>query len=632
LVKNLPGDTIQDMEWTPGRFFFFVRHKFASFFLFLFLSFLVYGNAIHNEFIGDDVGRIAENQQYQYGRGLGVALAEVMPDRPFLVFVNWLNYKITGITPVGFKAVSIILHGTCAFALFLLLCRLGKHWQLGHNRKISFFVAALFVAHPALNQTINLTIQRGVILSTLFGILSFYFFLGYQESKSRETYLVSVFCFFIAVLSKPFALVWPFIFLCYYWCFRKSSSSKDSKETVVQILIFFAFAIVPIAFYKVMGVNVQNKALPWFKYLAIQTRVIFVYLKLFFFPVGLRYSYDLSLDTRLTQNLTWLAVCGHVAILGTAYFLKKKLQEPMLAFALFSAYIAFAPESSIFPIEHVIFEHRIYFPYVFIFMALWAVLQKFNHRITTSSLVVCGVVLVLTGTVLNWKRSAEISTLKKWISNLFKYNPNDTSAKHWALLYSLSVRDYKYGLELVETMLKQEPQSEVFSVFKGMFEYPTLDSNAQKKVLDKLAWHMRNETPGTFLPALYRVNFISFILERLREHVSEEKALRLAENLIYYQMPLFVKDLKDAHGLVVIYAHVNESLKQLLVATLKTQRKLSEEDLRTYLRVLAGADLFLGDNQGELTGKYKEAIKQFPKSKLFSTDFDFYLKNKNALQ
>ncbi|MBI3556985.1 MAG: hypothetical protein HY074_12035, partial [Deltaproteobacteria bacterium] len=85
--------------------------------LFFAITAACYINAFHGAFIGDDIGRIARNEQY-FQQGLFSTLADVLPDRPILSISLWVNYRLSGLNPFAFKLVNVALHALTGFYLF----------------------------------------------------------------------------------------------------------------------------------------------------------------------------------------------------------------------------------------------------------------------------------------------------------------------------------------------------------------------------------------------------------------------------------------------------------------------------------------------------------------------------------
>ena len=158
------------------------------------LTIIIYFNAFQSGFIGDDFFHIVDHAHILQ-RGFSFVMQDILPDRPLMMATIWLNYKINGIDPFGFKVVNIFLHAICGITLYFFLIYFlniyGTTFFRIHNEKyqikgfklftfnyfdlISISAAGLFIVHPINNQAVMSIIQRGVLLSMLFAVLSFHF-------------------------------------------------------------------------------------------------------------------------------------------------------------------------------------------------------------------------------------------------------------------------------------------------------------------------------------------------------------------------------------------------------------------------------------------------------------------------
>ena len=141
---------------------------------------------------------------------------------------------------------------------------------------------------------------------------------------------------------------------------------------------------------------------------------------------------DHRIDSDVFQYYTGLAIAGHLSILGSVFFLVRK-NFRHLAFAILGTYSCFLPESSIFPIRHLIFDHRVYFPFVFVIVFLYFTLSpegkagpKFlslTSKQTSSFLFGLLLLLSIPYAYSNWSYSSKISTYDKWVSYNFEQEP-----------------------------------------------------------------------------------------------------------------------------------------------------------------------------------------------------------------
>jgi tetratricopeptide (TPR) repeat protein len=169
--------------------------------------------------------------------------------------------------------------------------------------------------------------------------------------------------------------------------------------------------------------------------LLTQSRVIFFYMSLLFYPVSGRLSvdHDFSLSTSLLNPATTLISCVAIfAMITTSLALYRR--QPLITFAVLFFFINHLMESSILPLE-LVFEHRNYLPSMFLFvpvsLGLLKAISYFSYKRSMQSLVVVFVILFLIGEghatfIRNrvWKTEESL-----WIDCLEKY-PNSFRAHH----------------------------------------------------------------------------------------------------------------------------------------------------------------------------------------------------------
>ncbi|MBI3555293.1 MAG: glycosyltransferase family 39 protein, partial [Deltaproteobacteria bacterium] len=310
------------------------------------------------------------------------------------------------------------------------LLKKGASW-------LPLMLSLIWVAHPVHNQALNIMVQRGTVLAGLFSIMSFYCFVSYTKDKPRKYYLLSMLFFSLALLSKTTALVLPVLLALYIGCFVESDAGKYWRRLAVFPILF----LLPAFFYFGMHENAGDRVLPWYQYLAIQTRVLFIYFRLFLWPYPLHYLYDISRSTGVFQNLTWLAVLAHLIILGSTWFLRRR--NALFSYAIAATYLAFLPESGFFPIAHVFFEHRAYLPFAFLIVAVFALAHQFSAISRTVKYAAPVVLLAFMG--VNISRNSEIHTNKDWILNSLHYCLDDESLNFTLLGDLLQLLDFREG-------------------------------------------------------------------------------------------------------------------------------------------------------------------------------------------
>lgn len=173
----------------------------------------VYAPVWHFGFVGyDDLQYVTDNQRVL--RGLtwdGVKWAFSTG-----YFSNWhpltwislmLDAQMYGKNAGGFHLTSVLFHIANTLLLFGLLIRMtGKMWR-------SAFVAGLFAVHPLHVESVAWVSERKDVLSTLFGLLALWAYVGYAERPRRGRYLLVLLFFGLSLMSKSMLVTFPFLLL-----------------------------------------------------------------------------------------------------------------------------------------------------------------------------------------------------------------------------------------------------------------------------------------------------------------------------------------------------------------------------------------------------------------------------------
>ncbi|MFH0731927.1 MAG: tetratricopeptide repeat protein, partial [Candidatus Omnitrophota bacterium] len=260
----------------------------------------------------------------------------------------------------------------------------------GHSNIIALFTTLIFVSHPIQTQAVTYIIQRATSLATLFYVLSLAFYVKFrllqcEENKSRirfSYYALSFLALILAMFSKEMTITLPFVILLYELCFF-----KDKRIEWKPVIPFFVtLLIIPITMAATKSVDFHQMrlvretglgALPS-NYLLTQFRVIVTYIRLLFIPVNQNLDYDYSVSKTLFDlpTLFSLSLLAIILIAAVKIFRRYRL----ISFGIFFFFLTLLPESSIIPIQDIIFEHRLYLPMagfaVFVVSAIYYIFEN----------------------------------------------------------------------------------------------------------------------------------------------------------------------------------------------------------------------------------------------------------------
>lgn len=374
---------------------------------------LLYAHTLHVPWYMDDASTIVENPLVH---NLGAAWSGVLQPRGITTLSFALNYQLGGLGVSGYHLVNIAIHILCGSLVQLLLRRIfrdGWLWPL--------FGALFFVVHPLQTQAVTYTTQRMASLSALFFLLGLYLFVRSREqlaagSRFRSAvhlgwYAGALLSGALAMLSKESAAVLPLALVLFARFF--SSPPPKWKSLLLAVGPFFLVPLV-MGLYHLVPVltgaerlstitNFANLASLQgnspFRYLVTEFSVLWIYLRLLFYPYGQALDHDYPVVREL---LTWqnsMALLG-LLVLGWIAWRQRK-DWPVFTFAVAWYFLTLAVESSVIPLDPL-FEHRLYLP----MFGYAAALADGARRLPWPQVGMLGaVLLILVLSVFTWRRN-----------------------------------------------------------------------------------------------------------------------------------------------------------------------------------------------------------------------------------
>jgi len=156
-----------------------------------------------------------------------------------------LDYQLFGLNAGGYHMTNLILHILSTLLLFWFFNRMtGAIWR-------SAIVAAFFALHPLHVESIAWIAERKDVLSAFFWMLTLCLYVYYTEKPVIRRYLLVLFSFICALLSKPMVITLPVIMILLdYWPLKRFESKKDNliiwqlKEKVPLFILSAVFSVI----------------------------------------------------------------------------------------------------------------------------------------------------------------------------------------------------------------------------------------------------------------------------------------------------------------------------------------------------------------------------------------------------
>ena len=155
-------------------------------------------------FIWDDDDYVTENPALTAPGGLLAIWTDPSATPQYYPLTHttfWLEARLYGLRPAGFRAVNVGLHGISCVLLALVLRRLRVPG--------AWLAAAVFAVHPVHVESVAWIAERKDVLSGFFFLLAIRLWLGFSARMTVPRYLGTLACFALALMSKPMAVTLP---------------------------------------------------------------------------------------------------------------------------------------------------------------------------------------------------------------------------------------------------------------------------------------------------------------------------------------------------------------------------------------------------------------------------------------
>ncbi len=282
------------------------EHILIIYFVLAAITLAVYWQVNQYDFVNlDDYVYVTQNSHIQSGIKLeGIRWAFSTTYAEFWHPLTWLSliidYQLFGLNAGGYHITNLILHILSSLLLFWLFNRMTKAvWK-------SAFVAALFALHPMHVESVAWISERKDVLSAFFWMLTLCLYIYYTKKPVIRRYLLVIFSFVCALMSKPMVITLPVIMILLdYWPMERFQSQKGHlilwqlKEKTPFFILSAVFSVVNLYAHFKPSVKYYP-----FYYRIVNAPVSFVtYLGKTFWPHQLACYYPLSLQIPIWQVL-----------------------------------------------------------------------------------------------------------------------------------------------------------------------------------------------------------------------------------------------------------------------------------------------------------------------------------------
>lgn len=274
LIRNLTPLTLQRRTEIGARILSIVASNWLWLAIIAALTLVLYGPILGHWFRGDDfihlragkfigpLGFVREAFDFT-GYGAHDSLAEFVRDESIpLAFLSYRPltfialegmYLAFGDNPLGYHAISLLVHLANVLVLWFIAMRLFKRAPAAH------LAALIFALHPVYVVTVSWIADIGTPLSTLAALLSFLFFMKSRDTdpSSVNWLIASFYLFGASVFFHQQTLSWAAVFVAYFFLLDRNGVRDRWNPRRWAVLSPF-LALAGIAYYFQRAILVET--------------------------------------------------------------------------------------------------------------------------------------------------------------------------------------------------------------------------------------------------------------------------------------------------------------------------------------------------------------------------------------
>lgn len=295
------------------------RSKYPVFAALAVLCLIIYAQVYSFDFINIDDDQYVYENSFVAG---GLKLANAV--WAFTAFhssnwhpLTWISHQVDsslfGLNAGAHHLMNVLFHAVNSCLLFVVVKKLtGAFWR-------SALVAAIFAVHPAHVESVAWIAERKDVLSTLFWLLSAYFYIGYARDTWRKNSLwISLIFFAFGLMAKPMLVTLPFTFILLdYWALERFEkwNAANLLPLMKEKLPFFALSLISAVI--TIFAQSSSRAIQSFEQIPLSDRLVNAlvsyakYFAMLFYPMNLGVWYPFKNDHSVAQ-----IVIASIVVLG----------------------------------------------------------------------------------------------------------------------------------------------------------------------------------------------------------------------------------------------------------------------------------------------------------------------------
>ena len=427
--------------------------------LLIIITLITFCNSFYHDFAWEDERDIINNP---YIRSLS---AENLNQILFKKYDTSIYQPVSGITTLFayqlwelnamyYHIWNVVIYIINVILIYFFILSITK------NREKSFLTSLFFSVHPIHSEVVSAIFGSCYIYSFIFLMMSFLCFIKYVRSEEKKIfyYILSIFLYFISIMTKEYGLALFPLFMLYDFTFVNELNLKNLSKRYKLYIPFIAISI--FSLYTFMNFTTRVHAVSglsrFFHFLMdIEIFTVF-YLKNLIYPYGLNPMYNIK---GLYLSFLILSICAFLLIIFSLIITWKRAKD--IFYFIIWLIIALVPYTHfILPVTYVAADRYIYvaslsfcFFLSLIITGLYNFREKRIYKIISLSFFILITIWYMTLTVSQnriWKNSTVLWT---YVTELDpEYKDNGLSLKFMGDTYFKS-RDMENAIKYYEKSL-----------------------------------------------------------------------------------------------------------------------------------------------------------------------------------
>jgi tetratricopeptide (TPR) repeat protein len=235
---------------------------------------------------------------------------------PLTILSLALNYAISGTEAWSYLFINLVLHTVNALLVFKFIYTISnqKHW-------VAFFTALVFAIHPMHVESVAWVSERKDVLYTLFFLLSLIQYWKYLQTSKQKWLWVCFLFFVLSLLSKPAAIMLPFVLLLLDYWKQRTFHKKIFIEKIPFLFLSGLFAIITVHVQAETAIISLDAQPLWARFFLACYSLMFYFIR-FFVPYPLSAYHPFRPVSNLGIDV-YLSPVFILVLLSAAWYLRK---------------------------------------------------------------------------------------------------------------------------------------------------------------------------------------------------------------------------------------------------------------------------------------------------------------------